>query len=228
MLMDRAHRNVNTREFLGAGLPLNLGKLDIECPLDEQYILRMAIRAEGGVYSIPTELNWVYPMLIQAQLMQDRMGVDHPFCYVTVRHGLVRSQTDDEWHVDGFSTKVAHVPEQNYVWSNTDGTEYADLSVHVPSDFDPLVHNINHFLAPHIRPEDVRKCDDATLYCMDPYIIHRRPVSTAGMMRTFVRISFVPIEINDINNSQNYMLPREYNHDGVAHRNSLKTYGADR
>jgi hypothetical protein len=224
MIAERAHRDVNVAEFKTAGLPKELDWLDISCPQDEQYILRMAVRAEGGQYLIPRELAWLYPMLIHAQVHQHQLGVDHPFCYITVRHGLVRSQTDDQWHVDGFSTKVAHLPEQNYVWTSTDGTEYADLSVDVPDDFDPLRHNINHYLEQFVTPERVSKCADKTIYCMDPYIVHRRPVSTAGTMRTFVRLSFVPIEINDINNTQNSMLPRHYTADGVAHRNTLTHY----
>lgn len=39
-----------------------------------------------------------------------------------------------------------------------------------------------------------------------------------------VRLSFVPIEIDDVNNAQNPLLPRSYAHDGVAHRNRLETY----
>jgi hypothetical protein len=43
-------------------------------------------------------------------------------------------------------------------------------------------------------------------------------------MRTFVRISFVPIEINDINNTKNLLIPRVYSGDGVAYRNRLINY----
>ena len=32
--------------------------------------------------------------------------VTHSFCYITIRNGLVKSKTDEEWHVDGFSTKI--------------------------------------------------------------------------------------------------------------------------
>ena len=59
---------------------------------------------------------------------------------------------------------------------------------------------------------------------MDPYVPHRRPASTQGEMRCFVRVSFTPIEINDVNNAQNPLIPRNYTRDGVEIRNQLVDY----
>jgi len=223
-LAARAHRDVNLGEFQTAGTPIDLGPLELQCPEERQYILRMAIRAKGGLIRLPSELEWVRPMLDVAQLHQALLDNDHPFVYVTVRHGLVSSETDDAWHVDGFSTKVAHHPEQNYIWTSRDGTEYADLSVKFPEDFDPLAQNVNDYLSRYVDDQAIQACQPQTIYCLDPYMIHRRPQSTAGLMRTFVRISFVPIQINDVNNTQNSLLPQQYDHDGVAHRNTLSSY----
>jgi len=62
------------------------------------------------------------------------------------------------------------------------------------------------------------------MYAMDPYMLHRRPPQTEGMVRTFVRISYVPILINDVNNTPNPLLPIECDADGVANRNRLIAY----
>ncbi|MCK9532762.1 MAG: hypothetical protein M0R77_19945 [Gammaproteobacteria bacterium] len=221
MLDQRAHRLVNLKDFQTAGGPLSLGRLDLTPPTDEQYILRMVIRSAGD-YQIPDELDWVMPLIKLAQEHQKAINANHPYCYVTVRHGIVKSKRDDEWHVDGFSTKTPHNPEQNYIWANTDATEFADLNVTFPDDFDPRVHNINHYLEQFV--EEVQKADDETVYCMDPYILHRRPSSTTGTQRTFVRISFVPIEIDDILNTPNPLLPRTYTNDGLKFRSQLITY----
>lgn len=222
-LVARAHRLVSVAEFANAGSPIELGHLDLTAPAERQYFLRMAIRAEGSNIALPDELLWIKPLLDAALAHQTEIGTDHPFCYVTIRHGEVTSQTDDEWHVDGFSTKVAHVPEQNYIWASADATEYApDLKVVFPEDFDPRIHNVNPMLAAHVG--EVRECEPKTIYCLDPYLLHRRPSKTTNTHRTFVRISFVPIEINDINNSQNPLLPRTYDHDGVAFREKLTVY----
>lgn len=221
MIQERSTRMVNLKDFQSAGSPLGLGRLNLSAPSDEQYILRMVVRA-GGQYQIPDELDWVMPMMKLAQEHQKSIGADHPFVYVTIRHGIVKSKRDDEWHVDGFSTKVPHTPEQNYIWANQDATEYADLNVKIPHDFDPRQHNINHYLEQHVT--EALKADSNVVYCMDPYILHRRPSSTTGTQRTFVRISFVPIEINDVLNTQNPSMPKLYTTDGLAFRSQLKTY----
>lgn len=221
MIQERASRLINLREFQSAGVPVDLGRLDLSPPEGEQYILRMVIRA-ADLAHIPDELDWVWPMIELAQEHQKSIKANHPFVYVTVRHGIVKSKSDDEWHVDGFSTRIPHVPEQNYVWSDRDGTEYADLQVTFPDDFNPRVHNVNHYLEKHVQ--EVLKANTHTVYCMDPYHLHRRPSSTTGTQRTFVRLSFVPIEINDVNNTQNPVIPRHYDQDGVGLREKLLTY----
>ena len=225
-IASRASQRLSLDGFANPGVPEKLRRLDLTPPAERQYILRMAIRAEGGAYLIPNELEWLKPLFFAALAHQDSLGVDHPFCYFTVRHGLVDSATDDEWHVDGFSMKVPHGPEQNYVWCSHTGTEYAALQAAFPADFDPLRHNVNHFLAGLVDNEIVGACDAQTVYCMDPFLLHRRPAATAGIQRTFVRLSFVPIEIDDTNNTQNPLLPRSYSADGVAFRNRLATYQA--
>ena len=101
--------------FAEGGLPEAVGRMDLRPPPGRQYVLRMVLRTEGGEIRLPAELAWLAPMLETALAHQRSIKVDHPFVYATVRHGGVDSVTDDEWHVDGFSTKVAHVPEQNYV-----------------------------------------------------------------------------------------------------------------
>lgn len=223
-IVERAHRNVNVTEFASTGVPEMLGRIDLTCPEARQYILRMPVRVDGGEYVIPDELAWLGEMFTSALAHQRSFGSDHPFCYITVRHGLVDSQTDDVWHVDGFSTKVAHAPEQNYIWCSRIGTEYTPLSVEFPDDFDPRTHNVNEFLGRFVSPSDISNCEESTMYCMDPYILHRRPLDTTGVMRTFVRISFVAIEIDDVNNTQNPNLPRQYSNDGVKFRNTLSNY----
>ncbi|AQW88969.1 hypothetical protein pEaSNUABM50_00452 [Erwinia phage pEa_SNUABM_50] len=225
-IIERAKHIVSVSEFESNVNPIEMKKIKAVCPYDEQYILRMVVSTDGLTYHLPIELRWMYPLYIAALKHQTEViGIKHPFCYITVRHGLVKSITDDEWHVDGFSTKIVHVPEQNYIWSNSIPTEYTNVSVKFPDDFDSNIHNVNHYLQKFVHNDEVQQCKENVLYCLDPYILHRRPSSSTGEVRTFVRISFVPIEINDVNNTQNKLLPRTYNNDGVQVRNKLRTYG---
>jgi len=222
-IIKRSKRIVSVDEYKETGKPIDLGVCNITCPYDEQKILRMAIMVDGGKLKIPSELKWLDELFNKALECQNKIiNVSHSFCYITVRHGVVDSLADDEWHVDGFSTKITHIPEQNYIWSNIMGTEIAEVNVDFPNDFNPNLHNVNHFLENFIS--NSYNCKDNNLYCLDPFILHRRQPTTKGMNRTFVRISFVPIEIDDINNSPNPLIERNYKKDGVKLRNKLLTY----
>mgnify|MGYP001071343376 CR=1 FL=1 len=206
-------------------LPEYVDKMDLECPFEEQRILRMALRVDGKNFCFTDDTIWAKPMFDKVlNYQRNIVCVEHSFCYLTIRHGKVTSKTDDEWHVDGFSTKITHIPEQNYIWSNTYPTEYVKQSVVFPFDFNPVKHNINHFLQNFVKEENIKSCQNNVIYCLDPYVLHRRPIITEDIVRTFVRISFVPIEINDINNTPNPFIPRCYDKDGVKERNQLTTY----
>lgn len=198
-----------------------------KCPFDRQYILRMLCRMPHEVFQIPPELEWLRGLLVMSDSHQKNViKVNHPFCYITVRHGLVTSQLDDEWHTDGFSTKITHLPEQNYIVSNCYPTEYVEKAIDIPNDFDPLVHNLHKYLASQVVDADIRTAKPNVVYCLDPYNIHRRQrLIPAGTIRTFVRISYTPIEIMDDANTVNPMIHvRRYNRDGIKIRNELKEY----
>jgi len=222
-IQERATRLVNTKEFSRCPLPEKVCKIDNLSPPKDQYILRMCIKFNNGDIQLPDSLSWVEPLLEKALLSQQQKGIDHPFIYITVRNGKVKSQTDDQWHLDGFSTRIEHTPEQNYIYTNKYCTEYVKQSVDVPKDLDPLVYNMNTFLDKFVKPVNVLQCEENTLYCVDPYVLHRRPSNIPkNFERVFVRISFVPIEIDDINNTVNPLLPVKCSKDGVKFRDGLK------
>lgn len=222
---NRGKRALNLDLYAKKNLPIKIGKIDLLPPKERQYILRMLIKRPFEAFALPSELQWVAPMITSARISQAKMGIEQPFCYLTVRHGIVTTETDDEWHVDGFSMQITHLPEQNYVWANVQGTEYVKQSFYIPKDFDPLVHNIHKLWPSQIRKETIKVAEDATMYCFDPYIVHRRPVVTKGTLRTFVRLSFTPIEIPDVKNTFNVLMPTNYTRDGVGEfRNQLIEY----
>jgi hypothetical protein len=219
---------VDLKNYSKRNVPDIVTEHKLNCPYPRQYVLRVPIMVDGENYKIPKGLGWLTELITEAITHQrEEYGVKHTFCYVTVRHGKVRSETDDEWHVDGFSTKITHIPEQNYIICDHTPTEYIVGGVDFPDDFDPRKHNVNNFLESALRGQNVKCIPENTLCVMDPYILHRRPNSTAGSIRTFVRISFVPIEINDVNNTQNPLLLRDYTNEGVVARDKLEIYRGD-
>ena len=178
-----------------------------------QYILRMMVRSpSSGGLAIPESLRWLSQMIIACNSAQRLHGFDNPYVYVTVRHGEVSSVTDDSWHVDGFSMRVPHLPEQSYISSSNYATQWQDRTFPIPESFDPLSHNMHDYLASVSSDETARECEPWQVYAIDPYCVHRRPPASRGQSRTFWRISFVPIEIEDDTCTPNPLLEtKRYN-----------------
>lgn len=209
-LADRSKMLLDTSLFKRASpvintLPYAASRLDIP---EDQYVLRMLVKSpDSNGLHIPDELRWLHRVIAECMIFQMQLGQDHPYVYVTVRSGIVRSTTDDEWHVDGFSMRVPHVPEQNYVWTDVYPTEHLKQQFTIPDDFDPLKHNIHNYFQDNADLSNVVAMPAEHLSRIDPYIVHRRPAVPVGVRRTFFRISFVPIQIEDDLNTQNPLLP---------------------
>lgn len=220
---------LNLAQYAVPNHPIRVGKVMTLAPKQEQMILRMLVEAPyADGLQLPDELEWLRPHIETARQFQaEHVGVKHPFTYVTVRHGMVATETDDLWHVDGFSMKYHHLPEANYVFaSGGTPTEIAVKPIAFPDNFDPLKHNIHLYLAHRMNDAERFHLQADCLYLMDPYVIHRRPPGTQNAKRTFARISFTPIEIPDINNTKNPLIPTpHYTVDGVkGFRDQLLDY----
>jgi hypothetical protein len=206
-LAQRAKQNLSLATYAVADQTLQSFACDPTTPKD-QYILRMMVKSPWSKgLQIPKELHWLSHTIARCVYQQNQLCVDHPFVYVTVRSGEVRSVTDDQWHGDGFSMRVPHAPEQNYIWTDVQPTEVLDQRFEFPEDFDPFKHNVHTFFQDRAGEQNIRVLKPKRLYQIDPYIVHRRPPVTAGTQRTFFRISFVPVEIEDDTCTQNPLLP---------------------
>jgi hypothetical protein len=225
-IKERAFKALNLQDYNSHNTPEYSGDWKGSCPFDRQYILRCLIKKPFENFQLSDDLIWCSELIWKTEQNQKRLGIRQPFCYITVRHGLVESVTDDEWHVDGFSQTITHLPEQNYAWSNVCSTEYIVKPIEFPDDFDPLKHNIHLFFQDSITSEDkIHRMVQNSIYCFDPYIIHRHPQVPAGLVRTFVRVSYTPIEIIDKTNTQNPLLPTFATRDAVKDfRQSLVRY----
>ena len=224
---ERFSRILNLEQYSKYNEPLHVGIPSFSPPPDEQRILRMLVNSPYSGFKLPNYLNWTLPIIRMAEEYQlNSIKIKHPFTYVTVRHGLVNTKTDDQWHVDGFSVRYNHLPEANYLIVSNDGTEVADQTFDFPADFDPLKHNIHLFFAKMVNEQNIIKLKPKSLYFLDPYVVHRRPPNTFGKWRTAVRISCLPIEIPDINNTRNPLIETpHYIVDGIkSWRDNLLDY----
>ena len=197
--------------------PIDLGFLNIKSPQNTLKILRMMI-FDGERWRIPRVLHWIWPA-IEFGITKE----EYDFCYVTVRHGVVDYITDDKWHVDGFSMRTSHIPETNYIWTDHSSTEWLDQKFEFPYSFDPLKHNIHWYIQDHADDHAIKQMKPRHIYRITPYTPHRRPPNTSRTWRTFIRVSFTPIEIKDDTCTRNPLFePRVYN--SVDFRDSLERW----
>jgi hypothetical protein len=183
----------------------------------------MLVKAPHTHLLIPKEVEWCTNLILHCSNVQKSNFVEHPFTYLTVRCGPTLDSDDDVWHTDGFSMKTPHLPEQNYLWSNHSGTESLEQCFFdIPRDFDPRVHNLHKYIQKRAKGP-VHKASDSTIIITDPYVVHRRPKNTGW--RNMVRVSFVPIIIEDDANTPNPLIPvREFGQIGKDIRDRLSDY----
>jgi hypothetical protein len=191
-------------------------------------VLRMLVRPKYGQWSIPPELEFLRETIKQlSEYDQARTGIKDSWCYVTVRHGPVVSETDDEWHFDGASFRTDIIPERNYIWTNHSPTEYKTGGLKIPEDFNPIIHNLFSFAEHQLAQEPVKAVREKTWYLLSPFCLHRRPkIQDPSRSRTFIRICFTDIEGRDKNNTDNPLLPTPFfGRDPVnTFRKNLKNY----
>ncbi len=207
-IIDRSAKNLDLAAYKDASNEVwQLSRENLIVP-DDQYILRMMIRnPDTNGFVIPKELEWLENTIRNLDKFQQVMFRNHPFVYVTVRSGEVKSVTDDMWHVDGFSMRVPHKPEQNYIWSDCYPTELLNQEFNIPDDFDPLKHNLHTYFQDNADPTKIYSAKEKHICVIDPYIVHRRPSVPVGTKRCFFRVSFVPVEIEDDTCTPNPLLP---------------------
>lgn len=187
-------------------------------------LLRVMVKAKYGEFKIPKILKFLERPILEAQQYDiNRTGIEESWCYVTVRHGVVTSKTDDDWHFDGSSFRTDIIPERNYVLVTSDPTEYKVGTLYIPERFDPIKHNLFTFAENQLSNEKVEKTLANRWYLLSPFCLHRRPKITHGRIRTFYRICFTDIEGRDINNTPNPLIATPfYGRDPVkTFRNNL-------
>jgi hypothetical protein len=228
-IYDRARLNLSTDMYALADpnpvclISPNISSRYIFDDIPDQYILRMLISTPETGLRIPDELGWIESIVKSCISYQRTYLIDHPYIYLTVRNGIVRTQTDCVWHVDGFSMRKTHVPEQSYIWSNNRPTEVVSQNIAIPANFNALKHNLHWYIQENVNQKRIQPIHDNSMYLIDPYIIHRRPPTATGVHRRFFRISFVPIVIEDDRNTPNPLIPMgPFNNSDI--RDSLVRY----
>jgi hypothetical protein len=190
-------------------------------------ILRMLVKTKySDEFFIPEELSWLRQEIYRHWEIDKKLcKIENSWCYITVRSGFA-DDTADAFHFDGGSMRVDLIPERNYVWVNKFGIEYKLGSVNFPETFDPTKFNMFTFAENEVKNSPVCSTETHKWYLLSPFCLHRRNPLSDGARRVFIRISFVDIEVRDVNCTQNPLFPTEaYGRDPVlTYRDKLTDY----
>lgn len=217
--------NINLDCFENVSVQECIGYQELNNESERQYLLSLLIKPANqcwmeGLISCnrDSSLAWLVDglILVVGDYQNNYNDFEEKWMYLTVRHGIVDTVTDDHWHVDGFSTRKPSKPDINYVWCNNYPTEFLQETVKFPHDFDTLKYNVNHYIQDHVRGDNVVEASVKTWFKFDSYSIHRRPLSSSGKLRTFVRVSFLDNEIKGSKSEQDFNV--------VDFRDSLSRY----
>lgn len=197
-------------------------------PENPQRILRMLIKAKYSYeLLIPEELEWLRED-IEHLMTEDKYRTEIPsrdsWIYVTVRHGP-EPEPDNAWHLDGASLRVELIPERNYIFTRGAPIKYATGTFEPPLFFDPLEHNLFDAIMDYGDLSKVQFAPENQWLLLNPNCFHAG-TSLKYCWRTFVRVTFVDIEIRDARCTQNPLLRTEaYGRNPVASfRDNLKVF----
>lgn len=214
-IVKRSRTILNLDQYNNPNYPDRVGAFEINCPYEEQNVLRCLIKVGFDKFKIPSFLLWAEPLILKTyQYQKTKINIEHSFAYITIRKGLKKQAEIDRWHVDGFSMRINHIPEQNYIWADKEPTLIAIKQIDL-SKMDPFKENIHYRIEEKISDKHTRQLEEKTIYCIDPYVIHKRPV-IKSLDRLFIRVSYTPIEIKDSGNTINPLLPTNHTRDGVS------------
>lgn len=233
-ILKRSKENLNLKFFEESVEleDLNLGFIDIDNTKLKQESLRMPLLVKEGRIELPKSMNLeaLQDFCDHCIGIQREKSVVHHFWYLTVRIGMENSRSE-AWHADGFSLRIPHVPEWNYVWSSKIPTEFWMGSVKFPDDFDAKIFNVHKYIGSQIdagiTSSELSK--EKCVYLIDPYVVHRKQIFDQSLVgcedRVFVRLSNVPIEIEDDNHTANPEMERKYyNRVGSKIYDELRVY----
>lgn len=170
----------------------------------------MRNETDGHIPRMPSNLsthNELYRMIQHAHYDALRLrGKLYKFTYLSARKGWATPDNPlnrPGWHADGFGTD-----DLNYVWWRGPGTRFAlgDFG-HISSDHTESLRQFTDWIASHKGREIEVKADypEATLYCLDPSVVHATPEIKTPGWRQYVKISLSDERYNLENNSHNYL-----------------------
>lgn len=203
----------STEHFLYPAPPVDIGAVALDVTsLSGLRVLRCPIKTAGsGVVVLPSELAPLRPLVQHVCEIEQHAGPFQDFwCHISFERTEVQAgqhQRVPGWHVDGFQGPrlPAHRAEHSYLWADAHPTEYC-LQPFFVSHLDAGRHNIFAALEQQAHPGPVYAGLPHHVYLIDPYCVHRSPLLPEAGTRSFCRITFTELELEDADNTRNLSL----------------------
>lgn len=188
----------SSREYGKAPISFGVQKLH---PQEYCYIQDMPIAFPEGKVKIPSNLEWIRPLVNIAIENGDKKG----YIYVTVKRMPVTAGsyiTRPGWHCDGFGSN-----DITYIWSDCYPTEFAVQPFILSDDCDESLKEMQQ------QYEGQRMYfPNSTLLRLDQFVVHRAGHITRDCVRTFVKITFSDKIFNLEGSAKNYLLNYDWSY----------------
>tara|TARA_R110000782_G_scaffold241474_1_gene327935 strand:- start:77 stop:676 length:600 start_codon:yes stop_codon:yes gene_type:complete len=177
--------------------PINIGEFVTPC-CELMYVLYMPVRLAGqhGV-TIPKSLQG-YSDLVKMAIDNEGLSADGKYVYLTVKRLWVDNNCvggRHGWHTDGFGTD-----DINYVWADTQPTEFCNQQFNLSDDHEKAIHQMTK----QAMQENIVKHPELDVIRIDSSHVHRCPENVKPCYRTFARVSISTNKYNMIGNAHNY------------------------
>lgn len=194
--------------------PVDVGPVALDTSsMDGIRVLRCPIKACGSdEVVLPEELAPLAPLVRHVLELEAHANPLFASSWIHLSFERTRveagaTQRVPGWHVDGFQGVRAprHLVEHSYLWADRDPTEYC-VQPFFLSHLDPGRHNVFAEMERQAREGNAMAGLPGHAYLIDPYLVHRSPVSAEPGFRSFVRITCAETELEDPANTRNLSL----------------------
>lgn len=215
--------------------PVEAGVVKIESPEKEIRVLRCPIKTPGSQeLFVPSELDCFVPLVLQVGELAAAhyKGFLGSHVHLTIEKTWLEPgqyQRVPGWHVDGLQgVRIApHGTEHSWIWGDALPAQYCPQPFFL-NHLDSVRHNMFDEMYKQAREENVLERFSNRVYLIDPYVVHRAQLAKVGCWRTFARITFSDIELEDPANTINLSLASAQDYpDRIEVRDRLYSYDGE-
>jgi len=181
--------------------PIAIGEFVTPCT-ELMYVLYLPVKLDGTAIVIPANMGGYRDFVVDCVKYENNLR-QWKYIYLTVKSLYVQPGCLGGrlgWHTDGFGND-----DVNYIWCDTDPTEFCVQPFALSDDHDKSIAEMTE----QARPENIMNFGPCEIVRIDARHVHRCPENPKAGYRTFARVSFSDHKYDLIGNAHNHDL--DYN-----------------